>query len=479
MSLIGKLQNIIEDAKLEYENIQAGNFTPILQSGSHLVYNLHASDEGCELSEHDGEFANLLVRGDNLKLMKHMLELGYKGKVNLIYIDPPFFSKSNYDAGIKIQSDIVKDIPLIKLYAYEDTWQDGMEDYLRMLATCFYMMRDLLSDDGSLWVHLDWHGVHYVKIILDEIFGEKNFVNEVIWAYKSGGTSTKHFSRKHDSLLFYSKTNKYYFKPQEEKSYNRKFKPYRFDGVKEYKDDVGWYTMVNMKDVWQLDMVGRTSKERTGYATQKPEALLERIIASCSKEGDLCADFFCGSGTLASVCHNMGRRWVSCDLGDLAFASTAKRLIKAGANFVALEQVSKQASDDAPGSFNESTSKQGLCGKIKSEVKLDMVVNDLELSDKKMLKIKLVSYKPNVKTLRLDKSAENIVKKIIKEDSLSLIDYWSVDFNYDGTLHKLENVLIPSEDKRYEFEKLESGFKNVNIHVVDVFGQSTTISKLI
>ena len=459
MSLIGKLQNIIDDAKLEYQNMQAGSFVPILQSGTGLD--------------------NLLVKGDNLRLMKHMLESGYKGKINLIYIDPPFFSKANYDAGIKIQSDVVKNIPLIKLYAYQDTWQNGMEDYLRMLCISFYMMRDLLSADGSLWVHLDWHGVHYVKIFLDEIFGEKNFVNEVIWAYKSGGTSTRYFSRKHDSLLFYSKTKKYYFNPQEEKSYNRKFKPYRFQGVKEYKDDIGWYTMVNMKDVWQLDMVGRTSAERTGYATQKPEALLERIIASCSKEGDFCADFFGGSGTLASVCHKMGRRWISCDLGDLAFSSATKRLIQAGAYFIALEQIAEpfieQTKDCELGITEELSLIQQVKAKSKNNIKVDVKLNDLDLSDKKMLNIKLVSYTPNIKALRLDKSAEDAVNKVIKEDSLSLIDYWSVDFNFDGEIHRPENIFLTGDSKIYECDKLGSVFGNISLHIVDVFGQNTFV----
>ena len=112
-----------------------------------------------------------------------------------------------------------------------------MEEYLRMLTVRFFIMKELLAEDGCLWVHLDWHGVHSVKILLDEIFGgEKNFINEIIWNYKSGGVSKKYFARKHDTLLFYAKSQDYYFKAQQEKSYNRDFKPYRFKGVSEYKD---------------------------------------------------------------------------------------------------------------------------------------------------------------------------------------------------------------------------------------------------
>ena len=439
MNLIGKLQNIINETGIEYQS--GAEFETILRSGG------AAGD-------------NLLVKGDNLSWMRYMTDSGYRGKVNLIYIDPPFFSKSNYDSIIKINSDKMKDIPLIKLYAYHDTWENGMEDYLRMLCARFYMMHDLLADDGSLWIHLDWHCVHYVKIILDEIFGEKNFINEIIWNYKSGGTSKKHFSRKHDTLLFYAKSSKYYFKAQTEKSYNREFKPYRFKGVKEYRDDLGWYTMVNMKDVWQIDMVGRTSAERTGYATQKPEALLERIIESCSKEGDICADFFGGSGTLANVCHRMGRRWISCDSGSLAFAGAAKRLIKAGADFTALEQTADSGD---------------VKDKVKCGAKVDISVSPMDLSSKNILNVKLVSYNPDVKKIALDGPSEKVVKRVMKSDSLSLIDYWSVDFDFDGKAHRPEMIIFSSKDKIYECEKIGNFFGNISVHIVDVFGNHTFV----
>ena len=188
-------------------------------------------------------------------------------------------------------------------------------------------MRDLLADEGTIWVHLDWHSVHYVKILLDEIFGDRNFINEIIWQYKSGGSSKKHFARKHDNILVYGKSSKYYLKLPKEKSYNRGLKPYRFKGVEEFCDDIGWYTMVNMKDVWSIDMVGRTSGERTGYATQKPEALLARIIEAASCEGDIVGDFFCGSGTLAAAASKLGRRWICCDSSPVALASCIKRFL--------------------------------------------------------------------------------------------------------------------------------------------------------
>ncbi|MDR1573869.1 MAG: hypothetical protein LBS24_06125, partial [Clostridiales Family XIII bacterium] len=215
---------------------------------------------------------NRLIRADNLGVMKACAAEGRAGAFDLIYVDPPFFSRMNYCAEIKLKSASGKTVPALRGTAYSDAWGGDMEAYLRMLVPRFFGFRDLLSQTGCLWVHLDWHAVHYVKVLLDAIFGAENLINEVIWNYKSGGVSRRRFARKHDTLLFYAKTKDYRFKPQQEKSYNRGLKPYRFKGVKEYRDETGWYTLVNMKDVWQLDMVGRTSAERTGYATQKPEA---------------------------------------------------------------------------------------------------------------------------------------------------------------------------------------------------------------
>ena len=234
---------------------------------------------------------NALYLGDNLSVMQSLLEDGaLSGKVQMIYIDPPFYSKANYDAAVQVGGQTLKH------RAYDDKWEQGLTSYLKMLTARLYLMRELLADTGLIWLHLDWHVVHYAKVIMDEIFGEKNFVNEIIWHYKSGGTSKKHFARKHDTILVYSKSANYRFYPLQEKSYNRGYKPYHFKGVQEYQDDIGWYTMVNMKDVWNIDMVGRTSRERTGYATQKPLGILRRIVKVHSRPGDMLCDFFAGSG---------------------------------------------------------------------------------------------------------------------------------------------------------------------------------------
>ena len=303
MSFIKNFHEVLDYAKKEYENKEHSPFLIV--------------DGLCDEK-------NQFVFGDNLDYMKYLLSDGnMTGKIQQIYIDPPFYSKSNYDAWVK---DPLNSENKIKKRAYDDIWKEGMEEYLKMLAVRLMFMKDLLKDDGTIWIHLDWHGVHYVKVLMDEIFGEKNFINEIVWTYKSGGSSNSHFARKHDTILVYSKTSKYYINIPKEKSYNRGLKPYHFKGVTEYEDEIGWYTMVNMKDVWNIDMVGRTSKERTGYATQKPEALLERIIEAGSKEGDIIADFFCGSGTTASAAEKLGRRYIISDNSQVAVENAAERL---------------------------------------------------------------------------------------------------------------------------------------------------------
>jgi len=281
---------------------------------------------------------DLLLQGDNLALMaalSRQVQEGARVPVNLFYMDAPYFSNRDPGSRIKVKTSAGEE--LIKAPAFSDTWaseggrgkgEGAMNAYLAMLVPRIIAAHELLAEDGALWIHLDRRAVHYAKIMTDVIFGGgDHLINEVVWAYKSGGSSTKRFANKHDTLLFYAKNiKKYKFFPQEEKSYNRALKPYRFKGVKEYRDDYGWYTVVNMKDVWEIPMVGRTASERTGYATQKPEALLERIVLACTEAGDVCMDPFGGSGTLAAVCARHGRGWIYIDESPAAAGIAAVRL---------------------------------------------------------------------------------------------------------------------------------------------------------
>ena len=443
MSLLMQLFQILEDSRKEADALLAD-----ASSADFLLV------EKCGGAASASE--NMLARGDNLSFMQYLLhKKDMKGKLDLIYVDPPFFSKADYGAEIKLVSNTSKKIPVLKQPAYKDTWDKGMEQYLRMLAVRFYVMKELLADTGCLWVHLDWHAVHYVKILLDEIFGQQNFVNEVIWQYKSGGVSKRRFARKHDTLLFYSKTPNYYFEPHQEKSYNREFKPYRFKGVKEYKDELGWYTMVNRKDVWQIDMVGRTSAERTGYVTQKPEALMNRILESCVPEGGLCADFFGGSGTMAAAANKMGRRWISCDIGKLAAINSHKRLIQDGAAY---------------DFYEEGLSKEKVPGNLKIRVKAEQD----PLSDKQKLQVKLLSYElKDLSSVPVEEKYLDIIRDILKNDPLQLINYWSVDHAYDGITHRPQKYFCKEKGSvETTFETLGNSFGTVSVRAADIFGNS-------
>ena len=442
MNLISKFTEIYEDCIDYYKGLELEDFK--------VSEEINCSEE---------KWNNLLAHGDNLQFMKYLLEeKDMKGKLKLIYIDPPFFSKATYDAVIHLKSIDGEKTEPIKDFAYDDTWQHDMSEYLKMLCRRLYLMKELLADDGTIWLHLDWHVVHYAKIFMDAIFGEDNFVNEIIWHYKSGGSGKRHYARKHDTILVYSKTKKYYFAPAKEKSYNRGFKPYRFKGVKEYKDDLGWYTMVTMKDVWNVDMVGRTSAERTGYATQKPEALLERIISGATEEGDLCADFFSGSGTLAATCEKMGRKWICCDGSSLAVSSAIKRLYPKNSSVRVLEQ--------------ENQTLDSACGKVE----LDVERNEIAGSDKEILKISIKDYIINALPKKLDKKGLDTINLVQEKDSLQFIEYWSVDFDYDGKVYKPDMIFSKERTGIQNFcEKLVpvGDKKKICIKTVDVFGNYT------
>ena len=376
-------------------------------------------------------------------------------RFDLIYIDPPFFSKAKYDAVIQLKGRDGKKLPPVRYFAYDDIWQKDMAGYLNMLCSRLYMMKDLMAENGTIWVHLDWHVVHYVKVLMDEIFGEKNFVNEIIWQYKSGGSGKRHYARKHDTILVYSKTKDYYLAPPKEKSYNRGFKPYRFKGVKEYKDETGWYTMVTMKDIWNVDMVGRTSAERTGYATQKPEALLKRIIDGATEEGDLCADFFCGSGTLAAAAQDSGRRWICCDESPLAVSGVLKRLSQRSAH-VKVFRAEKDKDGGVPQLQVESLPIAG--------------------SEKVLLRIRLEGYEIDKFPPYIDERAANMMREVEKNDPLQLVEYWSVDFNYDGRIFRPEMIFSKKGSETPAVcEKITAAGKNMSICVktVDVLGNSS------
>jgi len=234
--------------------------------------------------------------------------------IDLIYIDPPFFSKRDYYTvwnGRRVQ-------------AYTDIWEDGMPGYLVWLNARLLEMKRLLKKSSSIYVHLDWHASHYVKVELDKIFGYDNFRNEIIWHYDYGARSKTTFGSKHDNLFWYSKTNEWKFNKDDVLvPFASKMTEWRYT-----KGGQKGKPMPSGKvpsDVWDIK-INAMSNERIGYPTQKPEVLLERIILASSNPSDVVADFFCGGGTTPAVAQRLGRRWIACDMSRVACAIARRRL---------------------------------------------------------------------------------------------------------------------------------------------------------
>lgn len=317
---------------------------------------------------------NRLIYGDNLLVMAALLAGDEKtslpslrGAVNLIYIDPPFDSKADYRTKIHLPgTDLAQKPTVIEQFAYSDTWKDGTASYLRMICPRLFLLRELLADTGSIYVHLDWHVGHYVKILMDEVFGKENFRNGITWKRQPvrGAKATGHqFARNIDEILFYTKGYKGYvwngaYKPYDEKFIREKFRSdgngrlwrdcdlgdYSEDSIAEFERCGRIYLTRNGKkrliryldeekgesvgSIWyDIAEVNSQAKESVNYNTQKPEALLERIIKASSNEGDLVLDVFGGSGTTAAVAERLGRRWISADIGKPSALIQRKRFV--------------------------------------------------------------------------------------------------------------------------------------------------------
>jgi site-specific DNA-methyltransferase (adenine-specific) len=190
-------------------------------------------------------------------------------------------------------------------------------------------MHRILNNTGTLALQMDYRISHWIRDICDKFFGYKNCINVVQWQYSSGGSSKHKLSQKNDEIIIYAKNPKVQkFNYMTEISYNRDYKPYRFKGVEEYQDQEGkWYTLVGMRCIWNIPMVGRTSKERINYATQKPLKLMDRIRDLYTNEGDIIADFFCGSGSMIVSAKNGNRQYIGCDINQNAVKITKTRLI--------------------------------------------------------------------------------------------------------------------------------------------------------
>lgn len=292
-----------------------------------------------QLKESFGEpkdgWMNKIFWGDNLQVMSHLLK-EFRGKIDLIYIDPPFASGADYKKKIEVKKEkAFTDSNMFEEKQYGDIWTN--DSYLQFMYERLVLMKELLSDTGSIYVHCDYRVCAYLRLILDEIFGKDCFLNEIIWHYKTGGSTNKYFNRKHDTIFFYAKTQQYYYNSIKEKAVVDKSKGYNPNTEQFIDEDGNTCVWVNPRDVWDVQHINMHDQtERVGYPTQKPEKLLEKIILSSCPEDGIVFDCFMGSGTTQAVAMKLGRKFIGADINIGSIQTTTKRLI----NIIKNEEVS-------------------------------------------------------------------------------------------------------------------------------------------
>ncbi|NPA92607.1 MAG: hypothetical protein GXO56_02880 [Chloroflexi bacterium] len=276
---------------------------------------------------------NRLLWGDNLAIMSALLPQ-YEGKIRLIYADPPFFTNRRYRARVGRGEDSRKPETWRLAEGYADRWA-SLDDYLAFLYPRLVLMHRLLAPNGTFYLHLDWHAAPYARVLLDEIFGPKRLINEIVWVYHGPSPIKRAFNRKHDTILMYAKGDDYMFNVDAVRV------PYNPNTVATFRSSpkAGFGKVPDLargkvpEDWWYFPVVARLHRERTGYPTQKPEALLERIVLASSQEGDWVADFFCGAGTTAVVANRLGRRFLCADATQQAIQTSRLRLMRGQAAF--------------------------------------------------------------------------------------------------------------------------------------------------
>lgn len=558
----------------------------------------------------DKQKMNRLIWGDNLLAMQAFLAQGYEGKINLIYIDPPFDSKADYSHKIKLgETELTKEPSVIERLAYKDTWAGGTDSYLDMLYPRLQLMKRLLAPDGSIYVHLDWHVGHYVKVMMDEIFGKECFGAEIIWKYSWGLHVDNAWNRKHDTIFYYTKG-----KFDDE---NRIFNGYDVmekrggevlrrlaTGIKGAtmaadKSKVDDKTLKFSGDVWDIGVINGMAVERIDYPTQKPEELIEKIIKASSNENSLVADFFSGSGTTISVAEKLNRRWIGCELGKVGIQVARGRLVEQESRSFLIENIGNYQREmiylgggriyemqkiilklygaepmanrkdlgvrkdesgnlelvycgypDRPVAAHKvedlATEAQTLDGagykrlvilawdyeynydellqtrlkaagkdikteiisrqippdiyeylkKARDEEEIEKLAEKVKFFEKPYLKVKKPEVKGNVVSVgidnyvlydfplgsgkKADESREELIH-LVKDNFAILIDYWAIDWDYDGIVFKSQwqdfrgngrKAKIVATEKEYAYKK--NGKHTIAIRVVDIFGNDAT-----
>ena len=405
---------------------------------------------------------NMVVRGDCVSTCAYLRDQGIK--VDLVYIDPPFASGADYAKKVYLRHNPAlaekieeaekelshDDMKSFEEKMYGDIWDK--EKYLNWMYENLCAIKSVMSDEASIYVHLDYHIGHYVKILMDEIFGEDNFRNEIIWHYTnkmSGSTDSKDFVCQHDTLFFYSisEINTYNEQTEERTEPVKQSKRVKVDGknmrARDENGDIIYETSYDkkVKDVWTLPYIASTDSQRLDYATQKPEALLERVISASSNEGMLVADFFAGSGVTAAVAHKLGRRFITCDIGLNSIETTRDRLKNLGAEFDVMKV------DDGVSLFRNPAQTMDRVKEIIPKLKEDAGIGKFwagSISDTKKGKIPV--YVPDLKNSQerlLDRAMmSRIVEEITKINAD--IDLKEVRIFY---INKIDDAELEKEEQ--------------------------------
>jgi len=440
---------------------------------------------------------NLLILGDNKRVMKYLLK-EYSHKINLIYIDPPFATGGNFPLKINIGEEGEYE----EVTSYSDVWKGGIDEYLNFLYERFLLMKELIAETGSIYIHLDWHIVHYIKLMMDEIFGIENFRNEIIWMYPAASARTRNFFiRSYDTILFYTKSDNYIFNddPNIYMEYSDRVK----NALKEDEKGKFYYRGGSHKgkklsrkvyveqdgifprDIWNdIPYVRANTVEYQAFATQKPERLLKRIILASTKENQLVADFFCGSGTTLAAAEKLGRRWIGCDSTIHAINICRKRILNIKNSYDLI--LWKKEYKTSPRTFeikhisdnkdnyelgNHSLIKEPINAFKKGKPSFKFEVENEKNSFVVTLTDYLIPFMGDINP--------NVRNKITT--FLDWIDYWSIDFNYNNKIFKPDwwsfrtpkNKSLRSKSKPYLMNEIETKGFRIAIKVIDILGIET------
>lgn len=515
LDLAGPVVESVEKYEFDYEPIQG--YPELKWRGKRPFRSTEYYP--AQLKETHGEsvegWFNRIYWGDNLQVMSHLLK-EFRGKVKLIYIDPPFDSKADYKKTIKLKGhEVDNDYTAFEEKQYTDIWTN--DEYLQFMYERLTLMRELLADDGSIYVHCDWHKVHHLRCIMDSIFGPNTFQNEIVWHYSGWNKKNKsYFNKRHDNILYYSKTQSPCFDPytiewasKEEYVKKRKQKLLIEEGTgREYVlSDAGGGERVkryiedaikegrHIDDVWDIDKINNSDKGLLGYPTQKPESLIERIILSNSKEGDIVFDCFMGSGTTQAVAMKLGRRFIGADINLGAIQTTTARLLKVASQIHENDQSDvKQMNLDLdlaaeePGSYevaSDSSTTKYAGFEVYNVNHYDVFRNPLEARD---ILVQALEVQPLPAGALFDGEKDGRLVKIMPVDRIATradLNEIITGFNYkefekrqnEHPNQPVESILLVCMGHEPELKaqlEMATGFK-LDVEIVDILKDKTNL----